>query len=208
MVKLNPLKIVIIVGHKKEQIIKKVTEEYQFKNIEFVEQTETLGTAHAVLQTLPSLSEFKDYNSLILYGDKPCISYNTLQKLFTEHFKNGNDGTLLTYFGETSTKKCGRIIRDVSNKISEIYEDENVDYPSNEFNGGIQTFKISVLQKYIPLIDKHNAQEEYYLPDIIKLVVKDGGKISNVCLESENGKELLNVNTQDDIKKAEKVMFN
>lgn len=201
------MKVIIIVGHKKDQIIKKITDEYPFKNIEFVEQNNTFGTAHAVLQTLPNLKDFNSYNCLILYGDKPCISYETLQKLFIEHFSKCNDGTLLTYLGETSTKKCGRIIRDKLNRISEIYEDENEDYPSNEFNGGIQIFKISILQRYIPLIEKHNAQEEYYLPDIVKLVVEEGGNISNVQLEASKKNELLNVNTQDDIKIAEKVMF-
>ena len=199
--KLNPYKILIVVGYKKDEIIAKLKEYPLDIEVEFIEQTDTLGTGHAVLQTKSSLENI-NCNTLVLYGDKPCIKYETLHKLIVEHNSQNYDTTILTYKGEPSFKRCGRIIRDGNNKILQMYEDENANYVSDEFNGGIQIFNNQTLFKLLPRLTNNNKQNEYYLTDMVKLINDSNGKIGNVMISSERRSELMNVNTPDDLHKA------
>lgn len=199
----NPVSIIIVVGHKKEQIIHKVTSEYPFKNIQFVTQDKMLGTAHALIQTTPILQDLQENTDvLVLYGDKPCILQSTIKSLLQTYYKSESDACLLTYNGPTSTTKCGRIIRNSKDEIIQIYEDPSEMFPSNEFNGGVQVYRKSSLVKYLPQIGVGNAQGEYYLPDIVKLMVNDGKHVTNIVLPPTNAFELFNVNTPEDLAKA------
>jgi len=201
VVKLNPYKIVLVVGYKKDEIIKKIKEYPLDLDIEIVEQHDTLGTGHAVLQTKPILDNMT-CSTLILYGDKPCISYHTLIDLITTHYSQNFDTTLLTYKGEPSYKKCGRIIRSKSGNILQMYEDENKEYISDEFNGGIQIFNNKILFQLLPKLTNVNKQNEYYLTDIVKLITENKGTIGNQLLSAQNAGELMNVNTPEDLVKA------
>lgn len=211
VVKLNPYKIVLVVGYKKDEIVEKLREYPLELNIEFVEQVQTLGTGHAVLQAKGALANASlDKNpmtcsTLVLYGDKPCISYDTLSKLITKHYSQNYDSTLLTYNDEPSFKRCGRIIRSQSGNILQMYEDEDINYSSNEFNGGIQIFNNRTLFKLLPRIENKNKQNEYYLTDIVKLINDDNGKagkVGNLLISKDRSGELMNVNTPEDLQKA------
>ncbi len=195
VVKLNPYKIVIVVGHQKEMVIDKLNE-YPYKNIEFIEQTEQLGTGHATKQTKELLSQ-NNRNTLVLFGDKPCMTHVLLKSLVTAHCKNNCDGTLVTYKDVKSHTKAGRVIRN-KNKITEIYEDQNENFPSDEFSGGIHIFKSEPMFYALDNITVNNKQNEYYLCDIVKIIVNNGGNIGNIL--SDNTLELSNINTQADLK--------
>ena len=197
VIKLNPHKIVIVVGHKKEMIIEKL-KEYPYKNIEFVEQTEQLGTGHAVKVTKDILSD-NNTDALILFGDKPHMPYVLLKDLVITHYKQNNDCTLVTYKDSMSHTKCGRVIRN-NNKIIEIYEDNNENYNSDEFSGGIHMFKCEPMFSALELITNDNKQKEYYLCDIIKIIAQNGENINNVITTDKFG--LLNVNTQTNLAQA------
>jgi len=201
VITLNPYKIVIVVGYKKELIIEKV-KEYPYKNIEFVEQKETLGTGHAVMVTKDLMYQYGN-STLIFFGDNPCISNLTLNEMVKHHFDNNYDGTLLTYDDEFTHMKRGRIIRE-NNKIMEIHEDEDELYPSNEYNGGIQIYKNKIMYSALDKINRNNKQNEYYLGDVVKIIVDGGGIIGNIKVDDIS--ELLNVNTQIDLKNATRLI--
>lgn len=193
MVKLHPDQIIIVVGYKKEQIYLSLLN-YPYKNIKFVEQKELCGTGHAVLQTQELLHDYK-YNLMVHFGDNPTIKYNTLVNILIYHTINNNYATLGTSKSEMSHTKSGRIIRK-ENKITEIYEDANENYVSDEFLGGIQIYKSVKLFDYFGQIKNNNRQGEYYLTDIVKIITDD-----NNCVESFviNRDELLNVNTKTEL---------
>lgn len=193
VIKLNPHKIVIVIGYKKEMIIEKL-KEYPYKNIEFVEQTEQLGTGHALKVTKNTLS---NTDTLVLFGDKPHMPYTLLKDLIMTHYRQNYDGTLVTYKDTMSHTKCGRIIRN-NNKIVEIYEDVNENYQSNEFSGGIHIFKYEPMFSALDQLNNDNKQKEYYLCDIIKIIADNNGNIGNIITTDKFG--LLNVNTQTELK--------
>lgn len=197
VVKLNPHKIIIIVGHKKEVVIEKILK-YPYKNIEIIEQKELLGTGQALMEASSDLKNFPG-QLLILFGDKPLITLNTLEKLVSNFYENNFDASLLSYLGETSFKKNGRIIKE-NNKIVEVHEDENLDFISNEFVGGVQLYNSIKLFENLHLINNNNAKKEYYLADVIKIMTKKNLKIGS--MRTNNLNELLNVNTSSDLETA------
>lgn len=201
VVKLNTFKIVLVVGYKKDIILKKIKEYPLDLDIEIVEQHEMLGTGHAVLQSRTILDSLT-CSTLVLYGDKPCITYSTLTKLIKTHYSKNFETTILTYKGEPSYTRCGRIIRSKSGNIIQMYEDENKDFVSDEFNGGIQIFDNKTLFSLLQKITNKNKQNEYYLTDIVKLITEKQGKIGNLLLTTSNSGEVMNVNTPEDLTKA------
>lgn len=197
--KLNPEKICIIVGQYK-QIIEEHINYYISKNIitnniEYIIQEEALGTGHAILCSLPFLSNYKDDKVIILSGDVPLIRENTLNNLID------NDNKLLITkldnpFG------CGRIIWDNNDNIVKIIEEK--DCNDNErfikyVNCGIYQIKSSDLLNLIPKIDNNNKSNEYYLTDIIKLMNDENIIIKSYELDQVNHFQIKNVNTKNDL---------
>lgn len=200
MVKLHPDKIVIVVGYKKEEIFKTL-QNYPYKNIEYVEQKELLGTGHSVLQTYDLLHDYK-YNCLVHFGDNPNIQYETLGKLIQCHVDNMNDMTLGTQKDEPSYTRSGKIIKR-NNKVVEIYEDPNPDYVSDEFLGGVQIYKSKPLFDSLNKVGNNNKQKEYYLTDIVKIAVDNFGYQVGSFIISKD--ELINVNTKEELILAEQL---
>lgn len=191
-------KIVIVVGHQKEDIMNALRD-YPFKNIEFVEQKELLGTGHAVLQAKSVLGDYK-HNCIVHFGDNPNIKQETLVNIIQNHIENNNDITIGTHIDELSYTKGGRIIRENDNIVM-VHEDANENYPSNEFFCGVQVYKTSILFKNLKEITNNNIQKEYYLPDIIKVTVDHNEKVGDYII---NKTELINVNTKTELLLAEK----
>ncbi len=197
--KIEPQKIIIVVGHKSEMIINKL-KEYPYKNIEFVYQNDALGTGDAVKQ---AEVVFKELNgtSLILFGDKPFISIDTINKLISEYNEKNLDACFISYKAELGYQKNGRIIRNGMGEIMRIQEDPNIKYPSDEYNAGIQLYNTKILFTYIKEITNNNAKNEYYLGDVIKIIKKNNYLIGNVLID--NRSELLNINTKEELYFAE-----
>lgn len=186
-------KIIIIIGYQKEDIMNAL-KKYPFKNIEFVEQKELLGTGHAVLQSYDILKDYK-HNCIVHFGDNPNIKENTLANIMNSHIENDNDITIGTYEDEISYTKGGRVIRS-NGKIIMVHEDANENYPSIEFFSGVQVYKIPILFKNLKEITNNNIQKEYYLPDIIKITIDHNEKVGNYTI---NKNELINVNTKTEL---------
>ncbi|XWV26331.1 hypothetical protein QJ857_gp0743 [Tupanvirus soda lake] len=201
--KLNPYKIIIVVGHKKEQIMDKI-KEYPYQNIEFVEQSEQLGTGHAVMQCESILNNFNG-QSLILFGDKPLIDLSDIEIMLKDYYANNLDASFISYNDILSHQKPGRVIRNSENIIQQIYEDANENFPSNEYISGIQLYNNKKLFKCIHQISNDNNKNEYYLADVIKIIQENKGKIGNFM--TNNKESMMNVNTPNDLLLAEKAIL-
>jgi len=200
----DPLKVkrkIIVVGYKSEKLRELIGDE-----IEYVEQVEQLGTAHAVLQTKRLLSDFEG-DILILSGDVPFLTIDTLKRLLKYHKDNEFSCTLISTILENSYG-YGRIIRDKEGEIKGIIEE--VDLPEdkkgiNEINSGIYCFNkedlFPVLEKIVP----DNKQGEYYLTDTVKMLLKDGLNIGNIMAKDYS--EVLGINTRVDLANASQKVY-
>ena len=162
---LNPQSISVVIGHGKEQVLARVK-----RDVNWVEQTEQLGTGHAVKMALPHLPE--EGRTLVLYGDVPLTDADTLHKLLETA---GNEVGLLTDVLDNPTG-YGRIIRD-GGKVVAIVEEKDADDSQKavkETNTGILVLPNAKLEGWLNSLSSNNAQGEYYLTDLIALANSDG----------------------------------
>jgi len=190
-------KIFIIVG-KYKNIIKNTIEEYIDSNIhliEYVEQEPALGTAHAIKCALPTISNYSNDRALILSGDVPLISTNTLIGLDSEVNK-----LLITEL--MVPDGCGRILFDAEGKIIGIREEKDCMGDEKKIklvNCGIYQIRVIDLINLIPQIDNKNKSNEYYLTDIVGLMISNSIHIETSILKNEYQYEIKNVNTKKDL---------
>lgn len=176
---------IIVYGHQGE-ILQRALSHYP---VQWSEQTEQLGTAHAVKTTLPLINDSD--NVLILYGDVPLVTQETLQRLIAATPENGI-GILTADL--TSPVGYGRIKRDAHNHIIGIVEEKDASKDEKkitEVNSGIYYVPAMLLKKWLPLLKNNNAQNEFYLTDIIALASKENISVQSVAASSE---EILGVN--------------
>lgn len=174
----------VIVGHGKEQI----GAAFSKNSVNWVEQSAQLGTAHAVLQAIPFLRE--DAKVLIVYGDVPLIKTATLEKMLTG--VDANSMALLTVRLEDPTG-YGRILRNQIGEVTGIVEQKDAT-PGQlgiaEVNTGVMAMTATDLKTWLPKIENNNAQQEYYLTDVIGLA-KEAGRCINTyapnCVEEVEG---------------------
>ena len=194
--KLKLKKRIIITGYQGDKI-----RELIGSNIEYAEQSEQLGTAHAVLQS-KKLLEFYNGNILILSGDVPFLTVNTLKRFLKYHRENNYTCSLLSAILE-NPQGYGRIIRNKNGEIREIVEQAELNEKENEINevnAGIYCFERNLLFRILEKITPNNRQNEYYLTDAIKILLDEGVKIGNVLLEDYS--EMLGINSRADLAKA------
>ena len=190
---LNPKEIILVVGFKKESVIKHT---HSRINLKYATQIEQLGTGHAVLQTNELLKNRKGH-ILILYGDVPNIKASTLQPIVNDHISNNRDLTLITAEIDDPTG-YGRIIRDKNANLLKISDDEK---KIKEWNPGIYIFKIPEVFKILNNIKTNNASKEYYLTDAIGLAQQSNMQIK--AIKIKNSDEVIGVNTADQLKELE-----
>ena len=164
-------KTVLVIGHGADQVRATVT-----RDVEYVEQTEQLGTGHAVQQALPLLNP--EDTVLIAYGDVPLTKPETFKKLIND--VTDSNIALLTVIMEDPTG-YGRIIRDAAGKVQGIVEQKDASPEQLEVcegNTGILAARASALNELLSGLDNNNAQQEYYLTDIFEMAVKQGMSIT------------------------------
>ena len=171
--KIHAQNIITIFGHGGNL----VQDAFSHEDIQWVEQTEQLGTGHAVKVTLPVLP--KDGMSLILSGDVPCVQQNTLQRLVELSTETGIGIVTLTLADSTG---YGRIVRS-NNKIQAIVEHKDAtpeQHQIKEINTGIYCVSNAKLHEWLPKLNNNNAQGEYYLTDIVAMALEDGLEIASI----------------------------
>lgn len=198
--KIGSSEIVAVVGHLREQVQAVLGD-----SVKYAYQDELLGTGHAVMQARKFL-EGKKGKVVILYGDVPIIRPETLQNLISKSIKNKEYATLLTAKYENPTG-YGRIIRDEGGNIKAIVEEKDADEEQKkikEINSGIYCFDIEELLKALRKVNNDNAQGEYYLTDVIKIMNDDGLKTGAVIVEDNT--EILGVNDRSQLELLTRVL--
>ena len=174
---LQPQSTVVVIGHGKEKVLERVA-----RDVVWVEQTEQLGTGHAVKTALPHLPA--EGRTLVLYGDVPLIDATTLQNLLDAA---GNEVGLLTDVLDNPTG-YGRIIREDGNVVA-IVEEKDADAAQkavNETNTGILVLPNAKLAGWLNALQSNNTQGEYYLTDLIALANADGIKVHPVQVRASH----------------------
>jgi bifunctional UDP-N-acetylglucosamine pyrophosphorylase/glucosamine-1-phosphate N-acetyltransferase len=154
--------------------------------LSFVSQDNQLGTGHAVQQAMPNIpARSVEDRVLVLYGDVPLVSKNTLQELI-DTSATAPLG-VLTLFTQ-NPEGLGRIIRDDSHQLRAIVEERDASEEQkgiNEVNSGILVSSAIELKDWLSRLSNDNAQGEYYLTDIIAMAVADGHVVESLTTGDE-----------------------
>ncbi|MDB2361769.1 bifunctional UDP-N-acetylglucosamine diphosphorylase/glucosamine-1-phosphate N-acetyltransferase GlmU [Amylibacter sp.] len=205
-------KTIVVTGHGAKDVAKVATSFDQ--SAEIVNQSEQFGTAHAVDQTRNALLNF-DGEVFVLYGDTPFIEPSTLLRMSKER----NDGAKVVVLGFNTKRKnsYGRLIISPDGSLEEIveYKDANTDQRKISFcNSGVICTDSKLLFNLIAEVENNNANNEFYLTDIVKLAKNKNLKCATVeCAENEamgiNSKvELANAETYFQTRKRIEMMLN
>lgn len=193
---LRPKRTVVVVGYGADE----VRERFVDRDIDFVEQTEQLGTGHALLQCAPVLAEH-DGPVLVLNGDGPLLVTDTLRRLLAA--PAGDDGMALVTCELDDPGGYGRIVRAGDGRIEAIVEHKDATAAQREIteiNPGTYLFVRGALDRARRLRNE-NAAGEYYLTDLVRLYLADGfGVQSTSC---GHPSEALGVNTRGQLAVAE-----
>lgn len=188
--------IIVVVGHGAEEVRQAVVA----PRVHWVEQTEQLGTGHAVQQALPHIRS--DSKVIILYGDVPLIREETINAMLAA--VASETLALLTVRLEDPTG-YGRIERDMDGKVQAIVEQKDARDEQlliSEVNTGVMALSARALHRWLPRLENNNAQGEYYLTDLIALAVSDGFSIAT--LHPSEPEETEGVNSREQLSRLER----
>ena len=189
-------KISIIIGYKKDVLNEHLSA--NFKNVETFFQPELNGTAGAVKAAQKNIMDDEDV--LILYGDVPLISHETLKKALNDN----HDAVILTMIPKDPFG-YGRVLKNNSGLATEIIEEKDANAEQKKINEvftGIMTLKGGMLLSCLDEVGNNNAAGEYYLTDVIKIASKKGVKINPIVVEET---EVLGANTKSELHEIENI---
>ncbi|RSK25484.1 bifunctional UDP-N-acetylglucosamine diphosphorylase/glucosamine-1-phosphate N-acetyltransferase GlmU [Bacillus sp. HMF5848] len=192
--------IVTVVGHGAEV----VKAQLQGKS-EFVLQNEQLGTAHAVMQASDLLKN-ESGTTLVVCGDTPLLTKETLQSLLDHHGKQEAKVTVLTASAFDPTG-YGRVVRTTSGDLQKIVEHKDATEQEREIceiNTGTYCFDNEALFQALEQVSNDNVQGEYYLPDVIEILQQAGEKVT--AFMTQNFDETMGVNDRYALSQAEAIM--
>ncbi len=190
--------IYLVIGHGGEQVQAVVP------HIESVVQTKQLGTGHAVDQCRDVMAQV-DGSVLITCADTPLFRTETFQEILAFHQEQQPAATVITA-KLSNPAGYGRVVRDETGNFVEIVEDRDASPEQkqiNEINTGTYYFDTKILFKYLARLTPDNAQAEYYLPDVLPLMMADGHNVAAFCLADPE--ESMGINNRVQLAQAEKV---
>lgn len=196
-----PQDTVIVVGYQKEKVME------HFPAYCFAEQTEQLGTGHAVRAAFDALRDF-DGDVLICCGDMPLIRKRTYEALVDSHRESGCLCTMLTGTSDLDLP-YGRIERDGEGNFLRIVEQKDCSAEQlsiRELNAGVYVFDAKALWSALTRLKNDNASGEYYLTDVPDLLRQDGAALGVCTLEL--GNEIIGVNTPEQLAEVEDALLN
>ena len=191
---LEPRRIVVVVGHQAE-VLQRALERRD--GLTFAVQEPQLGTAHALLTTEQALTDATG-TVVLLSGDVPLLSSQTLERLLKRHEETGAAATVVTAFVD-NPQGYGRIVRS-GERIARIVEERDASSTEREIceiNSGIYAFALDGLFDAIRGIAADNAQREYYLPDLVALYRSRGLEVATLTVADSD--EIRGINSRAEL---------
>lgn len=202
--KLKPTNITIVVSEEMQNFQNKIIQTHSENKISFVLQKERRGTAHAVATALEKLENLQN-KLLILYGDTPLISHNTLEKMAE---KLDNFSLCVLGFEDEEENAYGRLVVDSKGHLEKIVEFKDASSEERKIalcNSGVIATDGKKIKKLISQVKNNNAAEEFYLTDIVAIAGEMG--LKRTFLETEIN-EVLGVNSKSELAKVENIKQN
>ncbi|OUL32060.1 bifunctional UDP-N-acetylglucosamine diphosphorylase/glucosamine-1-phosphate N-acetyltransferase GlmU [Nostoc sp. 106C] len=195
---LSPSRRLVIVGYQAEEV---KTAMQSIPGLEFVEQTVQQGTGHAIQQLLPHLEDYAG-DLIVLNGDVPLLSTQTLKILWQTHQEHQNAATILTAY-LPNPQGYGRVFCDSENIVQQIVEDKDcttAQRQNRRINAGVYCFRWQNLAKVLPYLEANNSQKEYYLTDAVTQV----GQV--MAVDVEDYQEILGINDRLQLANAYEIL--
>ncbi len=191
---------VVVVGHRAEEV-----KQYLGERVRYAHQPQLLGTGHAVMMAKPVLKDATGY-VVILAGDAPLIRGCTLERM-VQHAMQGGYGAVVLSAVVDDPAGYGRIIRDDDGDLERIVEHRDATEEQRrikEVNSSIYCFDVQFLFSTLDKLDNRNSQGEYYLPDAIEIMKRQGAKVG--VLVAQDADEVLGINTRIQLAEADRKM--
>jgi len=196
---LRSLKTYIVVGYDSQKVRDAVG-----GNVQFVGQDRLLGTADAVRRCGPYLKGYKG-TILVLCGDTPLLSRDIVAALLKQHHRSGASATVLTA-NVDNPHGYGRILREAGFIISirEEKDASEADKNIKEINTGVYCFNSKNLFEILKKVKRNSQTKEFYLTDIIELLLANGKKVETFITRDET--TALGINTREDLAQAQSII--
>ncbi len=198
---IKPEDIYIVVGYGKEKVM-----EYFGDRHCYTEQTEQLGTGHAVMTCAEAFKDFEG-TVLITFGDMPLFRRDEMLKMCLQHQENGADCTLMTAENPNLTL-WARVLRDERGAFNAIVEGKDCTPEQaqiRELFSGVMAFNSQSLFRVLPMVGCENVQKEYYVTEVPELMVKQGMKVETYF--TKDGDDLRGINTPEDLEVCERILM-
>ncbi len=198
---LSPSRKILLIGSNADQLREAVDD------VEFAEQTEQLGTGHAVQCALPALEGFEG-DLLVLYGDVPFISGDTMTAMVETRDTDPNCGLVVLGFDAADPGAYGRLVTAHDGSLERIVEFKDASDSERDItlcNSGMMLIAGEHANKWLALLDNNNAAGEYYLTDLVEIARKDG---FSAAVVQTTETELMGVNSRAELATAETVFQN
>ncbi len=198
---LDSAKVSVVVGKHSAEVVQSCQAHYSNDLITFVEQTEQLGTAHAVAQVVPNIKP--DDKVLVLYGDVPLIQRQTLVQLIAQLGKAALSLLTVTL---SEPEGYGRICRDSHGCVEKIVEEKDADADIREIqevNTGIMAVSGECLLNNISKISNDNAQKEFYLTDLVSFCVEADAMV--LTSKASSMDDVVGINNRAQLATAERI---
>lgn len=192
--------IYIVVGYGKDRIT-----EYFGDRYSYAEQTQQLGTGHAVMECADAFKDF-DGAVLITFGDMPLFRRDEMEKMCRQHVENSADCTLMTA-ENPGLKLWARVLRDEKGDFAAIVEGKDCTPEQaqiKELFSGVMVFDSKSLFEVLPQVGCANVQQEYYVTEVPELMVKRGMKVQTYF--TADGDDLRGINTPEDLEVCEQIL--
>jgi len=196
---LAPQRVVVVHGHGGSE----VRAAFAGTSIDWVEQAEQLGTGHAVMQALPRIDPGAEV--IVLYGDVPLVHADTLRRLADA----ARGGLAILTAEAPDPAGYGRIVRSSGGRVERVVEHKDAtdaQLAIREVNVGFLAARASKLQAWLAKLENRNAQQEYYLPDVVARAVAEGTVVSAV--KAADWYEVSGVNSRHDLALLERAYQN
>lgn len=194
--------LAVVAGHQAEQVRELLGNEL---GVRIALQEEQLGTGHAVACALPALCG-DSTTVLILCGDTPLLTGATLQRLTATHRAAGAAVTVLTA-RLADPLGYGRIVRDNAGRVQRIVEQKDAtpeEAAISEVNSGIYCMELDFLRAHIGSLGSNNAQNEYYLTDLVAMAVAE--QCGCAAVVADDAQEIMGVNDRLQLADAAKIL--